>query len=189
MLPRVLVVEDELSAAQAYETILVGNYLSILCSCVSEAISFVQRNPPQVVLTDLQLAGETGIELLEFLQNYPGIGRVVVSGFGSRFVGDLINDVSVDRFLSKPILKPELLIHALGEALKIGEKRVLEQRSKSPLKDEFLTISEVCDFLKVSRTTVFNWIKFEGLKSVKLRGARRFRKVDLFDWYEKHLES
>jgi excisionase family DNA binding protein len=41
------------------------------------------------------------------------------------------------------------------------------------LRDDFYTIDEVAELFKVTRTTVYDWMKSEQLKFVKVGGRRR----------------
>jgi excisionase family DNA binding protein len=40
--------------------------------------------------------------------------------------------------------------------------------------DDLLTVAEVCDLLKISKTIVYDMVKDGRLPSVKLPGVRRF---------------
>jgi len=45
--------------------------------------------------------------------------------------------------------------------------------------DEFLTLKEVTEILKVSRQTVYRWISSGELRSIKIGKLVRIRKKDL----------
>jgi excisionase family DNA binding protein len=47
---------------------------------------------------------------------------------------------------------------------------------------EFLTIDEVCSWLKISRKTLERYRKEDGLKYVKVGKSIRFTKKDVLDW-------
>lgn len=51
----------------------------------------------------------------------------------------------------------------------------------------FMTIQEVADLLKVSNTTVRNWIKNEELRAMKLEREFRIAKIDLQRFVEERL--
>ena len=51
-----------------------------------------------------------------------------------------------------------------------------------------LTIDEVADLLGVSRRTVNRMLKDKELKSVLVRGSRRFREADIYDYLNKQTE-
>ncbi len=50
-----------------------------------------------------------------------------------------------------------------------------------------LTIAEVRTLYKVSRSTIYQWLKL-GLKSIKLGGVRRIRVSDLNKFVDRHIE-
>lgn len=52
--------------------------------------------------------------------------------------------------------------------------------------ERFLTIQDVCNRLKVSRTTVWRLMNEHGLRVVRIGGIRRIRERDLVDWLERH---
>ncbi len=51
-----------------------------------------------------------------------------------------------------------------------------------------LTIAEVCDILKVSRTTVYRIIKEKELKAIKIRKTVRVKACDLEEYLSSYEE-
>jgi len=49
----------------------------------------------------------------------------------------------------------------------------------APEKEEFLNTDEACQYLKISKATLFRWRKVGYLKSDKVGGILRFRKSQL----------
>ena len=45
--------------------------------------------------------------------------------------------------------------------------------------DEFLTVKEVQQFLKVSRTVIYKWLNEGSLKGYRVGGLVRFKKGDV----------
>ena len=50
--------------------------------------------------------------------------------------------------------------------------------------DNLLTIEELADYLKVSRRTIYEWLKLEKIPAVKLLGQWRFKKDKIDIWLE-----
>jgi len=83
--PRVMVVEDDESlrrviqaqiAAMGYQVSAVGS--------VDEALEIMQVTPHELILTDLQLPGRSGLDLLKLVrQEYPDTTIILMTAFGS----------------------------------------------------------------------------------------------------------
>lgn len=52
------------------------------------------------------------------------------------------------------------------------------------LKDEWMTIDDVAEYLKVSRRTIYEWIKTNKIPAVKLIGQWRFKKEKIDNWLD-----
>ncbi len=113
----VLVVEDDLSlqlalvrAIDRTET-LKGRGVS----GVSEAKKLIGRRPPDVMITDLRLGENCGLELISFLDHKsPGTPVIIVSGYRSVFEEELLHHPGL-KVLEKPVslgvLRDEILRH------------------------------------------------------------------------------
>jgi len=49
-----------------------------------------------------------------------------------------------------------------------------------------MTIDDLADYLKVSRRTIYEWLKQNKIPAVKLVGQWRFRKEKIDSWMEGH---
>ncbi len=47
-----------------------------------------------------------------------------------------------------------------------------------------MTIEDLADYLKVSRRTIYEWLRHNKIPAVKLVGQWRFRKEKIDDWVE-----
>ena len=47
------------------------------------------------------------------------------------------------------------------------------------MKDEFLKFKEVMDYLKVSRTTIYDWLYAGKIKAYKIGKSVRFKRSDI----------
>jgi len=50
------------------------------------------------------------------------------------------------------------------------------------IKEELMTIEELADYLKVSRRTIYEWLKSKKIPAVKLIGQWRFKKEKIDAW-------
>jgi len=52
--------------------------------------------------------------------------------------------------------------------------------------ETLLTIDELASYLKVTRRTIYEWLKKKKIPAVKLVGQWRFRKDKIDAWIESH---
>jgi DNA-binding NtrC family response regulator len=114
---KLLIVEDEVETAEAYRMLLEEKFEVRFVNCVEEAEREITKWEPVVVLTDLALPGKSGVDLLQFLSDYPEIARVVITGYLDGFEKDLREKVTVDKILLKPLGDEKILTSAIGEAI------------------------------------------------------------------------
>ena len=56
------------------------------------------------------------------------------------------------------------------------------------INDELLTVREIIDGMRVSKPTVYRWIKTKGLPIVKIGKVIRIRREDFEKWIEERNE-
>jgi len=114
---KILVVEDDEFSRGAMEKILEShNYATSSCATAEEAVIKLQEESFGILITDLQMGGMDGLELIkEARRTYPEISTILVTGFPSDEIGLKAKEVGVNGFFSKPIEWGELI--ALLEVL------------------------------------------------------------------------
>ena len=125
-LTRVLVVDDELAACRLL-SILLGppDYYCAMASNGQEALLTLQREPFDAVISDLQMPGMSGMELLgEVRRQHPHVAFLVTTGVDDVDVGVLAMRSGADDYLVKPLLE-SVVVASLGRAL---HKQQLEQQ-------------------------------------------------------------
>jgi putative nucleotidyltransferase with HDIG domain len=125
-LTRVLVVDDELAACRLL-AILLGppDYCCAIASNGQEALLSLQREPFDAVISDLQMPGMSGMELLsEVRRRYPHVAFLVTTGVDDVDVGVEAMRSGADDYLVKPLLE-SVVVASLGRAL---HKQRLEQQ-------------------------------------------------------------
>jgi hypothetical protein len=55
-----------------------------------------------------------------------------------------------------------------------------------PNTDELLTLQQVREFCKISRTTLWSWENNHGLRTVVVMGTKRIRRSHLEDFLHRH---
>lgn len=69
---------------------------------LTNAYSFIKQQKPTIVILDLKLENENGIELLEFLtNNYPEIKTIILSNQGDYFYRNKCLQMGATYFLDK----------------------------------------------------------------------------------------
>lgn len=111
-LPTLLCVDDESSILEALQRVLKNDFKVFSVESVSSALTFLEKESVQIVLTDLQMPGESGIELLHQIRSlYPEIARCVLSGqvtLGE--LSDQIDKGTVHKFILKPWDSDQLIL-------------------------------------------------------------------------------
>ncbi len=51
-----------------------------------------------------------------------------------------------------------------------------------------MTITELADYLKVTRRTIYDWLKNKKIPAVKLVGQWRFKKDKIDEWLDSQIE-
>lgn len=101
---RVLFVDDEERIVTALRSIFRVNYHVFTATNGAEALEFVQKFQPHVVVSDQRMPEMTGVELLRRVKGVaPNTVRMLLTGYSdlAAIVGS-INDGEVFRFISKP---------------------------------------------------------------------------------------
>jgi PAS domain S-box-containing protein len=109
----VLLVEDEESVRQIVRTVLEQNGYTVLeCRNGAEALETFAQDPEGVdlLIADMVLPGMSGMEIAEAInRKRPGIGIIVMSGYGDREAGLLGGLSTPGLFIQKPF-RPETLL-------------------------------------------------------------------------------
>ena len=123
----ILIVDDESSVRSALRRSLRREgYRLSFASSVSEALTYLRDDPPDVIISDHLMPQMTGLELMKRCRLlFPMVVRIVLTGQAEmETVLGAINDGEVFRFLTKPWDDDEL---KLALHLAIGQAR--ENRS------------------------------------------------------------
>ena len=115
---RILIVDD----AKAIRTVLRRVLENAGCEVadaadVNTALDILRDGPVDLVLTDLQMPGRSGVELAQLVvRDFPGIKVIAMSGFAAIHLSQLPRELGIDATLSKP-MQPEVLMGAIRTAL------------------------------------------------------------------------
>ena len=109
---KILIVEDDPDLVETYTDLLEMHEYSVTSTGKAlNAIALVTRLKPNIVLLDLNLAGQSGVVVLNMIRGYQPLKNtkvVVITGHPEMLKGKL--DTSrVDLILSKPVANQKLL--------------------------------------------------------------------------------
>jgi DNA-binding NtrC family response regulator len=129
----VLIIDDEPHIRQSFVSLLADEgYRALAAESVEAAAAFRRRQGFDLILLDLQLPGESGLDFLKRLRNEPEAPSVlVISGHADIPMAlEAVRLGAVD-FLEKPV-QPEKLLVSIKMALDLA----IAQRQRSALVDE-----------------------------------------------------
>ncbi|MCK5557322.1 MAG: diguanylate cyclase [Candidatus Hydrogenedentes bacterium] len=119
----VMLVDDEDNVLVALSRLLrKESYELVTAGSGSEALALMAEQPVDVIVTDQQMPGMTGMELLKQVKNeYPNTMRMMLTGHADVNVATTaINDGEVCRFITKPVQSDELKL-AIRNAIEYAE--------------------------------------------------------------------
>ncbi len=125
--PRILVVDDENGPRQALRLLLKEEYEVRLAVDVIAALQIVDENDIDLVITDLRMPRETGVDLLKQLKEaYPDVEVIILTGYGELETAMKAVEYGAFAYLEKPFDSNTMLqqVHAGLEK----HRRELERR-------------------------------------------------------------
>jgi serine/threonine-protein kinase len=144
---RILFVDDEERILNALRSIFRRDYHVFTAVNGAEALEFVKRFKPQVVVSDQRMREMTGIELLRQVREVsPNTVRMLLTGYSdlAAIVGS-INDGEVFRYISKPWDNDDIqkiVAEAVAVALELGDTRAAPGIVPDPMKAGILVVDD-----------------------------------------------
>ena len=115
---KILIVEDDLDLVETYTDLLEAKQFNVMSvPRASDAIMLITRNKPDVIILDLNLPGESGTVVVNFVRGYHPIADtriIVATGHPEIIQGTGYLCSKIDAILTKPISN-ETLLKTLGE--------------------------------------------------------------------------
>lgn len=109
---KILIVEDDVDLVETYTDLLEAHHYSVTSVAkANDAIMLVTKIKPNIVLLDLNLAGYSGIVVVNMIRSYLPLRNtkiVVITGH-PEMLRDSSDSSRVDLILSKPISNDQLL--------------------------------------------------------------------------------
>ena len=130
--PKILLVDDERDFVQTLsERLQTRNLESSVVYDGEQALEFVKRDEPNVMVLDLMMPGIDGIEVLRRVKReHPLVEVIILTGHGSKREEDLAEDLGAFAYLRKPV-NIDLLARVMNEAYqKINRIRAVSEENR-----------------------------------------------------------
>lgn len=147
-----LVVDDEPAAQRVLSRILQNKgYQTEIAADVPSALELIEQNDFALVMTDLDMPGRSGLELIEALSPLrPQVATVLVTGRGSTDVASTALSAGAYGYMSKPFHPDEVEITVLNalrrrelEIESRGQKERLEQMVRERTRELMESLAEL----------------------------------------------
>ncbi len=115
--PKILLVDDEQEFVQTLsERLQTRNLESSVVYDGEQALEFVKKDEPDVMVLDLMMPGIDGIEVLRRIKrDHPRVEVIILTGHGSKREEELAEDLGAYAYLRKPV-DIDLLARVMNEA-------------------------------------------------------------------------
>lgn len=164
----ILIVDDDIHILELIQRHLKSlNYHTYKAVSVKEALQILKDQPIDLLITDLQMPGVDGLELIKYTsEHFPKIPKLVVTGFPSiNGALEVMRSGAVD-YITKPFTKEELktaILKSLENKSKL--KRTVKIEDEEPKKTSYgelignspaiQKVTDVIERLKNNKATVF----------------------------------
>jgi len=110
--PTILVVDDENGPRLAVRMLLMEDYRVLMADAVEEAIAILENEEVDLVISDIRMPGQTGVELLRYARlNYPDVEVILLTGYGQLETAKQAVECGAYAYLEKPFDNTEMLDH------------------------------------------------------------------------------
>jgi phosphoserine phosphatase RsbU/P len=156
---RILVVDDDDGARDLLKRQLSASYFVEVARDAASALKSILKNPPDLVLIDMQMPGMTGLELVARLRELGALERtstllLTAQGSDEDLRSAAIEAGAID-FLAKPMGRRELLAR-VERTLAQSKKLAMVERERNALKDSLASAQTIAEALMPPPETIFS---------------------------------
>ncbi|MFH2048559.1 MAG: response regulator, partial [bacterium] len=130
--PKILLVDDEKDFVETLsERLRTRNLESSVVYDGEQALEFVKKDAPDVMVLDLMMPGINGIEVLRKVKKeHPNVEVIILTGHGSKQEEETAEDYGAFAYLRKPV-NIDLLARVMNEAYKkINRSRTIVDNNR-----------------------------------------------------------
>lgn len=123
----VLVVDDDSSIRWVLARALNNAQFKVLsCDSGQQALAMIDQHQPQLVITDIQMSGMTGLELLEAInQQWPELPVIMITAYADTDLGTKTHELGAFDYLPKPF--------DINHVIKLCQRAINSQKPTSNL--------------------------------------------------------
>lgn len=149
---RILIVDDEQDTRDIFSRQLKKDYFVDEAESAQKALELIETNCYQIVMTDLVMPGEDGIELLKQIKKkWPEISVVIISGQASIEIAVEVMKLGAEELIEKPLEDLELLNIITKKILKSNWQAAEIKRLQSELDKDFDRSHIIGNSLKIQK--------------------------------------
>lgn len=173
MKKKILIVEDDNFFRDALKIMLSKYYDVIEAPNGRQAKELIILAQPDAILSDIQMPFLSGVELLEWLNDYKKIPIILMTGFSKILETQKAHDLGVSNFLAKPFEEAELLERLnkifANDIVKEKKEEAEAEAAKdaTSAEDQFCKIS-IDDFVSEKETDYGIFVKVGDKKYIKI---------------------
>lgn len=135
---KIMVVDDELDILYGFQLMLdweaLGYEIMALCLDGYEAVEIIEKEAPDIIITDIRMSGMNGLELSEYVaEHYPQIKIIILSSYSEYGYMKTAIDLRVSSYLLKPTDEAQLkkALHKAVKEIEATEQHRLQIESDS----------------------------------------------------------
>lgn len=111
----VMLVEDDQGLREAlYDTLELGGYKVVVCDCAESAISRINEVKVDLIVSDIQMTGMSGIQLLQVVRNkFPNLPVILMTAYAQ--IDDAVTAMQsgATDYIAKPF-EPDVLLNLIA---------------------------------------------------------------------------
>jgi YesN/AraC family two-component response regulator len=179
----ILVVDDEPGALKLIGFILKGRYTLYTAQNVAEARAILEEVVPDLVILDVRLAGEDGLDMLAEFRRTSAAPVLVVTGFGSEDVAARAIELRANSYLRKPFTPEQLRSRVAGLLAEGPQAAHIAERAREIIEGlayQAVSIGEIAEMMGVSPRQLnpafvqrFGRTPLKYLREVRMRMAQQ----------------
>ena len=111
MKPDVLIVDDDPSIREIMSQFLIeADFQCITAECGGDALAIMDKKKVEVVITDINMPGINGIDLVRIIKNKYDSDVIIMTGYLSDFSYEKMIEAGASDFVTKPISSKEIVL-------------------------------------------------------------------------------
>ena len=120
----VLIVDDDSSIRWVLARALSNTQFKVIsCDNGQQALDMIRSNHPQLVITDIQMSGMSGLELLNIInQNWPDLPVIMITAYADTDLATKTHELGAFDYLPKPF--------DINHVIKLCQRAVDSQKDK-----------------------------------------------------------